>query len=140
MTKFFLKTHWNEKIWPLNILKSLCKSMFDHWRKATKADTNTWYILLIHMMLEILSLMAKKHKGAAPWQGSRSVPSSIGRWNPLFEKTNQNWIYLTETWLKIDSNRLDGKLNWLEKTDSTDQTQTTHDWLKTRIYKAFGKR
>ena len=24
----------------LDILKSLCKSMFDHWRKAAKADTN----------------------------------------------------------------------------------------------------
>ena len=24
----------------LNILKSLCKSMFDHWRKAGKIDTN----------------------------------------------------------------------------------------------------
>lgn len=29
MTKFDLDT-----------LKSLCKSIFDHWRKATKADTN----------------------------------------------------------------------------------------------------
>ena len=33
MTKFDLDT-----------LKSLCKSMFDHWRKATKADTNNNHV------------------------------------------------------------------------------------------------
>ena len=30
----------------LTSLKSPCKSMFDHWRKAAKTDTNTYYMVL----------------------------------------------------------------------------------------------
>ena len=78
----------------LDILKSLCKSMFDHWRKAANTDTN------IGSNGDGSSLEVPRTTDL----GTQTVPSSIGQWSQKIKLKciTKNWWLDDTNWLSLN--------------------------------------
>ena len=109
---FLVKCNWVNRA---RHLKMKCRKWNDLWRRTDKTDSNI---------------------GSNGDSSSLEVPRTTDLWESgqCLHPLGYGVHYLTKYWW------LNFETEITERLDSTDQTQMTHDWLKTRIYKAFWKK